>query len=106
MDHWSQLSDDDRYITLQTRIPINTVALAKRFEELEEVAMASPELFIGDGDRVTATETDNGVVIAYSKGWGDCPSGCINRHVWAFRVAPDGRVSYLGSAGPDVSASR
>lgn len=27
-------------------------------------------------------------VLTYVQGWGDCPSGCIHRHAWSYRVVP------------------
>jgi len=35
-------------------------------------------------------------------GWGDCPSGCVNRHRWAYSVAGDGTVALLREDGPPV----
>ncbi|CAN5628065.1 hypothetical protein BH23CHL7_BH23CHL7_19410 [soil metagenome] len=32
-------------------------------------------------------------------GWGDCPAGCINEHVWAYRVDLDGTIGLLDESG-------
>lgn len=37
-------------------------------------------------------------------GWGDCPAGCIDEHVWTYVVGPDGSVTVQGEAGPPVPA--
>jgi hypothetical protein len=52
--------------------------------------------------RVQATDT--GYAVSIEVGWGDCPSGCINRHRWAFAVTPDGEVTLMGEQGPPVPA--
>jgi hypothetical protein len=42
-------------------------------------------------------------------GWGDCPAGCINEHVWLYGVARDGSVSLIsddGDALPDATGVR
>jgi len=35
-------------------------------------------------------------------GWGDCPAGCINRHVWTFDVDPRGGITRVGDSGDPV----
>jgi hypothetical protein len=46
----------------------------------------------GGGYRVTITI-----------GWGDCPSGCINEHVWDFEVSAAGQVTLLGESGDPIT---
>jgi hypothetical protein len=43
--------------------------------------------------------TATGFAIQITIGWGDCPSGCINRHVWSFSVTPDGDVTLDSETG-------
>jgi Carboxypeptidase regulatory-like domain len=38
-------------------------------------------------------------VVTVSVGWGDCQSGCIERHTWTYAVAPDGSVRLLSETG-------
>lgn len=45
-----------------------------------------------------------GYEIELTIGWGDCPAGCTNRHVWTFRVAPDGKVQLVSETGDPVPA--
>jgi hypothetical protein len=49
-----------------------------------------------------AKAVEGGYQVKFTIGWGDCPAGCINRHVWTFAVAPDGRVGLIGEEGPAV----
>jgi hypothetical protein len=37
-------------------------------------------------------------------GWGDCPSGCIDQHVWTYAVAPDGTVTLQQETGTEPPA--
>ena len=43
-----------------------------------------------------------GYGIEVTIGWGDCPAGCIQRHVWTFEVAPDGTVNLKSETGDPV----
>jgi len=40
--------------------------------------------------------------ITLTIGWGDCPAGCINRHVWVFEVTASGQVTLLEESGDAV----
>ena len=35
-------------------------------------------------------------------GWGDCPAGCTERHVWTYEVAADGTVTLKSETGDEV----
>lgn len=53
-----------------------------------------------------AAAANGGYVVRVTLGWGDCPAGCINRHVWEYAVSSGGVVSLLGQSGaamPDVA---
>jgi hypothetical protein len=53
-----------------------------------------------------ATAVEGGYQVVVTVGWGDCPAGCIHRHVWTFAVAPEGRVGLIGEDGPPVPAGQ
>lgn len=38
--------------------------------------------------------------ITVSVGWGDCPAGCIDSHVWRWSVAADGATTLVDETGP------
>jgi hypothetical protein len=38
-------------------------------------------------------------VVTVTIGWGDCPAGCIERHVQTYAVAPDGTVTTVSESG-------
>ena len=41
-------------------------------------------------------------VVTVRIGWGDCPAGCIDEHVWHYAVAPDGAVTTVSEEGGPV----
>ena len=49
-----------------------------------------------------ASTARDGYEVRVEIGWGDCPSGCINRHDWAFSVTTAGAVTLVSEAGPPV----
>lgn len=85
---------------LRAAAPLNTIALAPMFSDIEGVLAASPEGWFGDGNDIRATATSDGWRLDYSRGFGDCPAGCTGRHTWSFRVTADGVVTYEGATGP------
>ncbi len=40
----------------------------------------------GDGDRIIMNRYTDSTLIDFSYGWGDCPSGCMSRYGWLFKV--------------------
>jgi hypothetical protein len=62
----------------------------------------TPDL-IGGSKWWTATPREGGgYTIELTIGWGDCPAGCIDRHVWTFEVGADGSVKLVGETGNPV----
>jgi hypothetical protein len=43
-----------------------------------------------------------GYRIELTVGWGDCPAGCINRHVWTFDVDATGGLMLVRESGDPV----
>lgn len=43
-----------------------------------------------------------GYTIELTLGWGDCPAGCIERHVWTFEVTAEGGVRLVSESGDEV----
>ena len=43
-----------------------------------------------------------GYRIELTIGWGDCPAGCIERHVWTFDVDATGGLNLVGETGDPV----
>ena len=58
---------------------------------------------VGQSSYWVATPLDGGRFrIDVTIGWGDCPAGCIDRHVWSYEVWPDGRLELVNEEGPEV----
>jgi len=38
--------------------------------------------------------------VVFRVGWGDCPSGCIDWHVWTYDLGVDGTVTLVSETGP------
>jgi len=53
----------------------------------------------GDG-----TTPPTGWTIRFTVGWGDCPSGCIDRHGWTWNVTHDGTVTFVAEDGSPLAA--
>lgn len=84
---------------LSSEAAINIYALSKMFEPIDGVIFAEPNGYIGDGSNIEGSIESNYLEYVFSYGWGDCPSGCINRHYWLFQVKFDGTVEFKGSYG-------
>ena len=86
-------------IILSTPYPQNIFALARSFSNIIGVSLAEPDGHMGDGNDISGSLSINYIKLIYSIGFGDCPSGCIGRHFWTFKVSYDGEVTYLNSYG-------
>ncbi len=86
-------------VVLESPKPINIYALAKRFLPIEGVLFAEENHTIGDGDDINAIIEQEYLTVEFSKGWGDCLAGCINRRYWAFHVRFNGAVRFMRSYG-------
>lgn len=87
------------WAVLQSANSLNTVALSNAFAMIDGVNFAQPDGFAGDGNDIEMLEYGAEIRLQYSRGWGDCPSGCISRHYWEFRIDEDCEVEFLGSSG-------
>jgi hypothetical protein len=65
-----------------------------------DILNVDPNGYGGDGDEITLTERNGARIYAFSHGWGDCPSGCIQRHLWTVTVEATGTISMVESGNP------
>ena len=75
------------YVYAMASKPHNMVQVAKELDDVSFVYMAEANPYGGDGDDLTATYHPGYVELDYSIGRGDCPSGCMYRRHWVFRVS-------------------
>lgn len=47
-------------------------------------------------------EVADGYRVVVEVGWGDCQSGCIERHRWTYAVAPDGTSRLVAEEGASL----
>lgn len=61
--------------------------LVSPFESINGIISANTENpWIGDGNDIEITFSNDTSFIVFSLGWGDCPAGCDNRHYWEYSV--------------------
>ncbi len=78
---------------------VNTKDLAYILQNIDGIKIAEPDAIAGDGDNIEwGSEGKNHMALKFSKGAGDCPSGCIHRKYWVFYVQ-EGNISYMGTRG-------
>lgn len=85
---------------LVSEIGINQAMLSAELEKLPFISKAKPNYCAGDGSQIEIIEfTTDFIRLIYSHGWGDCPSGCINRHYWDIGVFGSGTIKILQEYG-------
>jgi hypothetical protein len=57
---------------------------------------------IGQSAWYTVDPVSDGWTVTVTIGWGDCPSGCIEKHVWTYSVTRSGEVTLMSEGGPPV----
>lgn len=83
--------------------PAEAAALVIATNALFTGAMPLTPDVIGASRWWTATPlAGGGYTIELTVGWGDCPAGCIERHVWTFEVDETGAVELVSETGDPV----
>jgi hypothetical protein len=77
-------------------------AVRERVPLFDRFAVRNPDL-IGQASSFTAEPTAGGWRVTFETGWGDCPSGCIDRHTWTWDVAADGTITFVGEDGSPLA---
>src|SRR5438552_4554173 len=57
------------------------------------------ESAIGQAAWYKVAEAADGWTVTVRIGWGDCPAGCINEHLWTYAVTRAGQVTPTGERG-------
>ena len=93
--------------------PTPIVAPVRTAEQAAALVIATNPLFVGarplNPEMMGASKwwkatplAGGGYSIEVTIGWGDCPAGCINRHVWTFEVTANGQVKLVTETGDPV----
>jgi hypothetical protein len=70
----------------------------------ERIRPYDPDL-IGQAAWTKVEPSAGGWIVTVRIGWGDCPSGCIDEHVWTYEVTTAGEVTLVDEQGPEVPAN-
>jgi hypothetical protein len=81
-------------------------------DEAAELVIASDSRFVKVGKKdpdligqccwYEAAPGQEGFRVQITMGWGDCPAGCINSHVWTYEVSRGGEIQLIGQSGDAV----
>ena len=93
------MSTGELLIVLRSANALNMDALAPKFLAAPGVRGAGPDHGCCDGNDIDGSIEEAHVLLDYSVGYGDCPSGCIGRRFYHFAAHADGTVEYLGASG-------
>ncbi len=82
-------------------------AVRARSPLFDGIGRRNPDL-IGQGSWWEAERLDAGSPLSdwrvtVEVGWGDCPAGCIDRHIWTWDVAPGGDLVFVAEEGSPLT---
>ncbi len=76
------------WLTIYTDDEYNMIPLEKEFSEISSILIAEfNKGCVGDGNTITIDRTNDPIIITFSIGEDDCPSGCIYHRYWEFEVS-------------------
>jgi hypothetical protein len=96
--------NDSTVFKLTFEHPLNIRHIAARIKDTSDrIKYAEVNGLVGDGNNIAFRLENGQKKYDFSRGWGDCPSGCINRRHWVVTVAADGSMTIeeSGTALPD-----
>ncbi|MBL7067905.1 MAG: T9SS type A sorting domain-containing protein [Candidatus Marinimicrobia bacterium] len=74
------------FFVLNFAQPLKMSLLSNIYEAIPGVIYAEPNGYIGDGDNIECFKKNNIWHLIFSRGFGDCPAGCIYRYYWYVTV--------------------
>lgn len=87
--------------TLRSPQAINGYAVGRLFEQVDDISQAGSDR-VTDGSDISVLLFDDYLRYTFDYGFGDCPSGCINRHKWKFKVYGDGTTEFISEEGDSL----
>lgn len=102
-NNYIRLTDFDG-VYLETTHNYNIKSVNQLFLKIPGVKY-SESFMVGKGNYTTTISDSifsDHIELTYSYGWGDCPSGCINRHYWVFNIYDDAKVEFVRSYGKNI----
>lgn len=82
--------------TLSTTQNINVIPLCDSIATFAGVQYSEPKSIIGSGNEITYNTSGTDRYYNFSVGYGDCPSGCIGKHTFKYKVHDNCSVDFLG----------
>lgn len=89
--------------TVKADSNFNAKALANIFNStITQTQGGSVNSYVGMGSDITDSIHPAYMELTYKYAWGDCPSGCMYKRYWRFRVYNNCQVEYMGSFGNGI----
>jgi hypothetical protein len=92
---------DSTVFKLTFEHPLNIRRIAARIKDTSDrIKYAEINGRVGDGNNIAFRLESGQKKYDFSRGWGDCPSGCISRRHWVVTIASDGSMTIEESGTP------
>jgi hypothetical protein len=89
--------------TVRTPIGINQDVLSQELAKFPFIYESQSANCIGDGSHIEIVYFSSDFIhLIYSYGWGNCPSGCMNRHYWELGIYGSGAIELLAESGKEL----
>jgi hypothetical protein len=96
--------NDSVIFALHFQDPLNPRELVRRFDAVSTFISGHPNGIVGDGNQITRESSGAARIYTFSRGWGDCPSGCIYRRDFKVTLNLKGDMT-LEESGDDPNAT-
>jgi hypothetical protein len=96
------VSDYRSIAKLISEIGYNQYALNKKFIGLKGIKSVDLVNWQGDGSDIDSKMLPDRIKFVYNLRWGDCPAGCIYKHVWNVQVDKLGVVKVTSEHGDTI----
>ncbi len=93
--------DDSTVFKLTFEHPLNIRGIVTRIKNTSDrIKYTEINGLVGDGNNIAFQQGKGQKKYDFSRGWGDCPSGCINRRHWVVTIATNGDMTIEESGSP------
>lgn len=95
----------DTIYTVTFSKPYNPIKLAEILKNEFGIDKVEPNGMIGSSSSIILSSEPSGKnTYVFTKGWGDCIAGCINKHYWKFTIGPENSVVELVEENGDIES--
>jgi hypothetical protein len=106
--HLQCMQPSHSMVTVYYRKPLNIPGVARAYAGIPGFAV-SPlyQMRLGSGVAFHIDARGSDWLVNMLAGWGDCPSGCINKHLWRFKYdRMTGNIELVTDSDPPVRRER